>query len=53
MHFKPILNAIDIDFDCEVVLLTGYCKKVNTPDFNKINRCQNGDGVNFKQDSVE
>ena len=36
-----------------MILFTGWLYKLNTPEFNKVNRSQNGRGTGLKRDSVE
>ena len=51
--FESYINATDIDYDTEDVTSTGYVDKINTPQFNKVNRSQYGKGTDLKQDIVE
>ena len=51
--FENYINAIDIDYDSEVVTFTGYFYKSNTPHFDRVNRSQYGRSPDFKQDFVE
>ena len=51
--FENYINAIDVDYDSEDVTFTGYVYKINTPQFNKVNRSQYGNGCNFRQQIVE
>ena len=34
--FESYINAIDIDYDSEDVIFTGYIYKLNTPQFNVV-----------------
>ena len=51
--FESYLNATDNEYDSEDVTFTGYVYKLNTPQFNGVNRSQNGKGTDFKQNYVE
>ena len=52
--FESYINAIDNSgYDSEVVIFTGWLYKLNTPEFDKVNRSQHGRGADFKQDIVE
>ena len=51
--FEPYINAIGVDYDSEVVIVTAWLYKLNTTDFKKINRSQYGGGTDFKQDIVQ
>ena len=53
-EFETSIDAIDISgYESDVVIFTGWLFKLNTPEFDKVNRCQNGEGTYFKQDIVE
>ena len=52
--FETYINAIDNGgYFSEDVIFTGWLYKLNTLEFNKVNRSQNARGTNFKQDNVE
>ena len=51
--FEKYINAINVDYDSEDVISTGYVYKLNTPQFNRVNRYQYGRGTNFRQDIVQ
>ena len=52
--FENYINAIDsCGYDSEDVIFTGWLYKLNTPEFEKVNRSQYGGGTEFKQDIVE
>ena len=51
--FERYINAIDIDYDSEDVIFTGYVYKINTPYFNVIRRSAYGRGTNYMQEIVE
>ena len=52
--FENYINAIDnCGYDRDDVIFTGWLYKLNTPEFQKVNRSYNGRGTDFKQDIVE
>ena len=51
--FETFINAIDVDYDSEDFILAGCLYKLNTPQFNRVNRAQYGRGTDFKHDIVE
>ena len=52
--FKTYINAIDTGgYDSENVIFTGWLYKLNTPDFNKVNRSQYGNICDFKHEIIE
>ena len=51
--FEVCYNAIDQDYDSEDALFKGYVYKINTPQFNKVNRSQYGNGCDFKHEITE
>ena len=51
--FENYNNAIDVDYDSEDVTFTSYVYKVNTPQFNRVNRSQYGRGTSFRKAFVE
>ena len=52
--FQSYINAIDNSgYDSEDVIFKGWLYKLNTLEFKKVNRSQNGRGTDFKQDIVE
>ena len=52
--FETYVNAkVNGGFDSEDVTFTGWLYQSNSPDFNKINRCQYGRGTGFKKDIVD
>ena len=51
--FESYLNAIDIDYDSEVVTFAGYIYKLNTPQFKVVKRSAYGKGTSYKRKSVE
>ena len=52
-HFEIYINAIDIDYDCEDVIFTGYVYKLDTPQFKVVKRSAYGKGTNHMQEKVE
>ena len=50
---ETYINAIDVNYDSDDVILTGWFYKLNTTEFIKINRSQYGRGTDFKEDIVE
>ena len=54
MHdFEAYINAIDEGYDAEDAIFNGYIFKINTPQFNIVNRSQNGNGCSFDKIIVE
>ena len=54
--FKSYINAMDMDssgYDGDDVIFRGWLKKLNTPEFNRVNKSQNGRRTDFKRDYVE
>ena len=51
--FEPSINAIDQDYKCEDAIFNGYIYKINTPQFNLVNRSQYGNVCDFKYDFIE
>ena len=52
--FVTYINDIDnVGYDSEEVIFTGWFYKLDTHEFNKVNRPQNARGTDFKQDIVE
>ena len=47
--YESYINAIDERDDAEDAILKGFFYKLNTPQFNTVNRSQFGNGCNFKQ----
>ena len=48
--YEAYINAIDEGYDA---IFNGYIYKINTPQFNKVNRSQNGNGCDFKHEIIE
>ena len=51
--FKAYINAIDEGYDAEDAIFNGYIYKSKTPQFNKVNRSQYGNGCSFDKLIVE
>ena len=51
--FEAYINAIDEGYDAEGDVFTGSIFKLNTPQFNKVNRSQYGNGCDFKHEIIE
>ena len=51
--FERYINAIDIDYDSEHVIFTGYVYKLDTPQFKIVKRSAYGKGTNHMQEIVE
>ena len=41
-YFGTYINAVDVDHESEDVIFTGWSYKLNTPQFNIVNRSQYG-----------
>ena len=51
--FERYINAIDIDYDYDDVIFTGYVYKLNTPQFKVVKGSAYGKGTNHMQGIVE
>ena len=51
--FEAYINAIDVDYDSEEIIVRGWLYKSNTSEFDKLNRSQYDKGTDFRQDIVE
>ena len=51
--YESYIISIDEGFVPEDAIFNGYICKINTPQFNKVNRSQYGKGCNFKQQNFE
>ena len=51
--FERFINAIDIDYDSEDVIFTGYVYTLDTPQFKFAKRSAYGKGTNYMQEIVE
>ena len=45
--FEAYINSIDQDYDSDDCIFNGYNYKIDTPQFNKVNRSQYGNGCSF------
>ena len=45
--YEAYINAIDEGYDAEDAIFKGYIYKIDTPQFNKVNRSQYGNGCSF------
>ena len=51
--FERYINAIDINYDSDGVIFTGYVYKLNTPQFKVVKRSAYGKGTNHMQEIVD
>ena len=51
--FEAYIHIVDVEYDSEDAIFTGWLYKLNTPHFSMVNRSQYGIGTHFKQDIVE
>ena len=51
--FEAYINSIDQDYDSDDSIFNGYIYKIDTPQFNKVNRSQYGNGCSFDKIIVE
>ena len=51
--YEAYINSIDQDYDSEDAIFNGYIYKLNTPQFNKNNRSQYGNGCSFDKIIIE
>ena len=51
--FEAYINSIDQDYDSDDSIFNGYIYKIDTPQFNKVNRSQYGNGCDFKHVIIE
>ena len=51
--YEAYINSIDQNYDSEDSIFNGYIYKIDTPQFNKVNRSQNGNGCDFKHEIIE
>ena len=50
---EAYINAIDEGYDAEDAIFNGHIHKINTPQLNKVNRSQYGNGCDFKHEIIE
>ena len=46
--FEIYINAIDEGYDAVDAIFNGFIYKLNTPELILVNRCQYGNGCDFK-----
>ena len=51
--YEAYINSIDEGYDAEDAIFNGYIYKVNTPQFNKVNRSQYGNCCSFDKIIIE
>ena len=51
--YEAYINSIDEGYDAEDAIFNGDIYKINTPQFNLVNRSQYGDGCDFKHEFFE
>ena len=51
--YEAYINAIDEGYDAEDAIFNGFIYKINSPQFNKVNRSQYGNGCNFEKIRIE
>ena len=51
--YEAYINAIDQDYDSEDAIFNGYIHKLNTPQFNRVNISQYGNGCSFDKIIIE
>ena len=51
--FESYINSIDEGYDAVDCFFNGYIYKLNTPQFNKVNSSQCGNGCDFKHEIIE
>ena len=51
--YEAFINSIDQDYDSDDSIFIGYIYKIDTPQFNKVNRSHYGNGCNFDKIIVE
>ena len=51
--YEAYINAIDQDYESEDSNFNGYFYKIDTPQFNLVNRSQYGNGCDFKHEIIE
>ena len=53
VEYEAYINAIDEGYDVEDAICNGCIYKLNTPQFNKVNRSQHGNGCDFEHEIIE
>ena len=51
--FEAYINSLDQDYHSEDAIFNGYIYELDTPQFNKENRSQYGNGCDFKHEINE
>ena len=51
--YEAYIKATDEGYDAEDAVFNGYIYKIITPQFNKLNRSQYGNGCDFKHEIIE
>ena len=52
-EYEAYINTIDQDYDLKDAIFYGYFYKIDTPQFNLVNRSQYGNGCDFKHEIIE
>ena len=52
-NFEAYINSIDQDYDSGDAIFNEYVYKLDTPQFNKVNKSQYGNGCDFKHEIIE
>ena len=52
-YYETYIKTIDQDYESDDSIFIGYFCKINTPQFNLVNRSQYGNGCNFKKEIIE
>ena len=51
--YESYIDAIEQDYESEDVIFIGYFDKIDTPQFNLVNRSQYGKGCDFEHEIIE
>ena len=51
--YESYINTTDDGYDAEDAIFNGYIYEINTPQFNKVNRSQYGNGCDFKNEIIK
>ena len=51
--YEAYINSIDERYDADDCIFNGYIYKINSPQFNKVNRSQYGNGCSFDKIIIE
>ena len=52
-HYESYITNIDMDFDADDTIVSGYNYKLNKPEINNVNRSEYGTRTDFWQDFLE